>query len=97
MKKTNPLPRKSLALYSFAIVLLSGFLILYLWQFAIIVEKKDSIKKLRAQNLELESKLSQLDNIHDQLSSVVRIEKIAKEKLMMVYPEKIRFVKKSGK
>lgn len=88
----NTIPRKSLAFYSMFILVLCGFLILYVWQFTIIVEKKDSIKKLMKKNQELSRKLSQLSLTYDQLSSVSRIEKIAKEKLKMVYPETISFI-----
>ncbi|MDD5092632.1 MAG: cell division protein FtsL [Candidatus Wallbacteria bacterium] len=92
MNSRTPLPKRTIAAYCTAITVLSLFLIFYVWQFTIIVEKKSLIRDLKDQNLELERKLASLEQNYHQLSSVARIEKIAKDKLHMVYPEKIQFI-----
>lgn len=74
------------------LVFLSALMIIYIWQSTVIVEKKYRIENLLKQKNELEKRISQLEITYNELSAVNRIEKIAKEKLKMVYPEKINFL-----
>ena len=79
-------------MYSSFVFILSFLLLAYIWQFTIIVEKKFMLSKLKKEKLELQKRLSQLELVYNKLSSVSRVEKIAKTKLNMVYPKKIHFL-----
>jgi len=81
--------KKTVIFYSVTILILSAILIAYIWQFTLITEKKFNIEKLEKHKLELQKQISQLELVYNRLSAVSRIERIAKNKLHMVYPSNV--------
>ncbi|MDD2716014.1 MAG: FtsL-like putative cell division protein [Candidatus Wallbacteria bacterium] len=92
MRKDSVFSRKSISVYITGLILFSFLLLLYIWEGTIAVEKNFQYKNCQKENLELQKRLSQLEIKYNKESSVSNIEKIAKERLQMVYPEKIQFI-----